>query len=93
MTERRLVQLMESESEHLREMLTVMSLGCLSEEWMATQRVMMMGICWVWLMELRLEHLKENDLEQLTVIPMEMSLAGLLDEMMAMQMVLMMEIG
>eukprot|EP00985_Skeletonema_marinoi_P021013 scaffold12653_cov66-Skeletonema_marinoi.AAC.1 len=60
---------------------------------MATQRVMMMGTCWVWLMELRLEHLKENDLEQLTAIPMEMNLAGLLAEMMAMQMVLMMEIG
>eukprot|EP00984_Skeletonema_dohrnii_P022886 scaffold11989_cov63-Skeletonema_dohrnii-CCMP3373.AAC.2 len=72
---------------------TVMSLGCLSEEWMAKQRVMMMGTCWEWLMEFRLEHLKENDLEQLTVIPMEMSLAGLLDELMAMQMVLTMEIG
>eukprot|EP00985_Skeletonema_marinoi_P013903 scaffold6997_cov134-Skeletonema_marinoi.AAC.1 len=84
---------MESESEHLREIPTEMSLGCLSEEWMATQRVMMMGTCWDLLMELRLEHLKENDLEQLTVIPKEMSLAGLLAEMMAMRMVLMMENG
>ena len=84
---------MESDLVQLREMPTEMSLGCLSEEWMAKQRVMMMESCWVLLMELRLEHLKENDLEQLTVMPMEMNLAGLLAEMMAMQMVLMMENG
>ena len=52
---------MESESEHQKEIPTEMSLGCLSEEWMATQRVLMTESCWVWLMELRLEHLKEND--------------------------------
>ena len=51
-----------------------MSLGCLSEEWMAKERVLMLVQHWVLMTELRLGQLMEMHLEHLKETPKEMSL-------------------
>ena len=63
MTELRLVQLMERDLEHLKETLKEMSLVCSSAEWMVIQKVLMMGSCWVEMLELCLDQPTGNWME------------------------------
>ena len=67
------------------------SLVCLSEEWMGTQRVLMLVNCWVRLTELCLELLTGSDLEHLKETPKGKSLGCSSAQWMAIQKVLMTE--
>ena len=92
-TERLLVTLRESNWVQLTATQLEMSLGCLSEEWMATQRVMMLVQRWVRLKALCLEQLMEMHLEHLKETPKDTSLVCSSAQWMVMQKVEMTESG
>ena len=93
LTETLLVQLKESYWVQLTATLMEMSLGCLSEEWMATQRVLMLVKCWVRLKDLWSGQLMEMYLEHLKETPKETSLVCSSAQWMVMQKVEMTESG